>query len=206
MSGAPALVLASASPTRARMLRAAGVDFDVAPAHVDEEAARDSLRAEGASAADAAMALAELKALRISARRPEDLVVGADQILSLGARWFAKPPDRAAARAQLLALRGREHRLDSAACAAMGGAPVWRAADSARLSVRPFGDGFLDSYLDSCLEAGGGGGALGSVGAYRVEGPGAQLFSAIDGDRFTVLGLPLLPLLEYLRQRGMLER
>lgn len=205
MSGAPALVLASASPTRARMLRAAGVDFDVAPAHVDEEAARDSLRAEGASAADAAMALAELKALRISAQRPEYLVVGADQILSLGARWFAKPPDRAAARAQLLALRGREHRLDSAACAAMGGAPVWRAADSARLSVRPFGDGFLDSYLDSCLEAGGGG-ALESVGAYRVEGPGAQLFSAIDGDYFTILGLPLLPLLEYLRQRGMLER
>ena len=205
MSGAPALVLASASPARARMLRAAGVDFEAEPARVDEEAARDSLRAEGASAADAAMALAELKALRISARRPEDLVVGADQILSLGERWFAKPPDRAAARAQLLALRGREHRLDSAACAAMGGAPVWRAADSARLSVRPFGDGFLDSYLDACFDPGGGG-ALGSVGAYRVEGPGAQLFSAIDGDHFTILGLPLLPLLEYLRQRGMLER
>lgn len=197
----PRLILASASAARRRMLRDAGMTFGTSPAGVDESAVRDSMAAEGAGAADMATALAELKALRISQREPDALVIGADQILALDGRRFDKPDGPAAARECLLALRGREHTLDTAACAALGGAVVWRVRAKARLSVRDFGDRFLESYLAAC-----GAEDFATAGAYRVEGRGAQLFSRIEGDRFAILGLPLLELLEFLREHGAAER
>ena len=195
------LVLASESATRARMLRDAGVAFETMPARVDESGMRDSLQAEGATALDAAAALAALKAARISARRPEDLVIGADQILARGGRWFGKPENANEARAQLAALRGGAHELATAACVARGGSVIWRHGERARLVMRPFSDAFLDSYAAAC-----GAELLETVGAYRIEGRGAQLFAAVEGDRFAILGLPLLPLLDFLREHGMLER
>ena len=197
----PPLVLASASPARARMLRAAGLVFETAPAGVDEAGVREAVRAEGADAAAAAMALAVLKASRISADRAGALVVGADQMLTCEGRWFGKPADFAAARRQLQDLRGRVHRLETAACAALDGAIVWRAATSARLVMRRFSDRFLDRYIADC-----GGEVLSSVGAYRIEGRGAQLFTEVEGDLFTILGLPLLALLAFLRERGLAPR
>ena len=193
------LVLASASEARAAMLRAAGVPTEVVPARVDEAALKASLRAEQAAPRDQADALAELKALRVSARRPGQLVLGADQVLDLDGEALDKPRDRAEARAQLARLSGRRHSLLSAAVIAEDGRPVWRYVGRAELSVRQLGDAFLDAYLDRVGEA-----ALTSVGAYQAEGPGAQLFTRIDGDWFSVLGLPLLEVLAYLRERGIM--
>src|SRR5579875_2174651 len=182
------LILASASPARARLLAAAGLDFRVEAAAVDEEAVRCAYRAEGAEAAECALALAELKARRISERYPGALVVGADQILVCDGLWFDKPAGMAEARAQLQALRGKPHALATAVCAVL-------------LTMRAFSDAFLDAYL-----AAEGSAILGSVGAYRIEGRGIQLFADIDGDYFAVLGLPLLPLLAFLRERGALRQ
>lgn len=195
------LVLASASPTRARMLREAGLAVEASTPGVDEDEVKRSLRLEAATAEHVALTLAELKALRVSRSRPDDLVVGADQTLVCHGVQFDKPPDLAHARAQLQALRGRTHELVSAAVAARGGTAIWRATQSARLAMRPFSDAFLDGYLAACGED-----ALGGVGAYRIEGLGAQLFSHVDGDLFTVLGFPLLPFLEFLRDQGVLAR
>lgn len=196
---AASVVLASASPARAAMLRAAGVAIDVVPARVDEAAVRDALLAEGAPPRDIADKLAELKALRVSQPRPDRLVLGADQVLVLGERLLAKPASRDEARAQLRALRGQTHRLISAAVAAEAGAPVWRHAAAARLTMRPFSDAFLEDYLDRAGDL-----ALASVGCYQLEGLGAQLFSRVEGDFFTVLGLPLLEFLGFLRARKVL--
>jgi septum formation protein len=195
-----ALVLASGSQTRARMLRDAGVAFETAPARIDEEAVKAGLLAEGAGAADIAETLAEMKALRGSARAPGALVLGADQTLGCEGRLFDKPESLAAARAQLQALRGRTHTLFSAAVIAQDGAPIWRSVDRASLTMRPFSDAFLDEYLAACGDA-----ALSSVGCYHLEGLGAQLFSRVQGDFFTVLGLPLLAVLGFLRARGALS-
>jgi len=194
-----ALVLASASPARAAMLAAAGVDAEVMPARIDEAAIKQAMLAEGAGPRDLADKLAEMKALRISARHPGRLVLGADQVLVHDGRVFDKAQGLTEARAHLATLRGQTHRLLSAAVVALDGQPVWRHVGVARLTMRPFSDTFLDAYLESIGEL-----ALHSVGCYHLEGPGAQLFSRVDGDYFTVLGLPLLELLGFLRAREVL--
>lgn len=197
----PTLILASSSKVRASLLAAAGVAFAVEASAVDEDEIKRSLRAEGADVVTAADALALAKAQRVSRRHPGALVIGADQILDCNGTWFDKPPDMAHARAQLIALRGRPHSLATAVCVVRNGERIWHARAQPRLTMRTFGPDFLDRYLEREGPA-----VLSSVGAYRLEGLGVQLFSAIDGDHFAILGLPLLPLLEFLRQHGVVER
>lgn len=194
------LILASTSPWRAEMLRNAGVEIETVAPGVDEAEMKRAMRAEGALARDQADALAEMKARRISSRIPGVLVLGADQILDFKGESLDKPADRNEARETLKRLRGERHELLSAAVIALDGAPVWRHIGRARLFMRPFSDAFLDDYLDRI-----GDDALRTPGAYMLEGIGAQLFSRIDGDYFTVLGLPLIETLGFLRVRGELQ-
>lgn len=193
------LVLASASRSRAQMLKAAGVEFEIVPAHVDEEAVKQSLLA--APARDVADALAELKAVRISASHPGALVLGADQVLAFGSELVSKCESLDEAAALLRRLRGKSHELISAAVLVKDGTPIWRHMSKATLWMRAFSDEFLKEYL-----AGEGESLLSGVGCYRLEGRGAQLFEKIDGDYFTILGLPLVPLLTALRQQGILAQ
>lgn len=194
----PALILASTSPTRRRILENAGLDFEAAAPGVDEEEVKLSLKSSAATGAQIAETLAELKANRISSKIPEALVIGADQVLSCNGVLFDKPPDMHHARAQLLALRGKPHELLTAICVSKAGGRIWHHNAVARLTMRPFSDAFLDDYLQRAGED-----VLGSVGVYRLEGLGSHLFSRIDGDFFTILGLPLLPLLAFLRENGV---
>ncbi|MEZ5959619.1 MAG: Maf family protein [Hyphomonadaceae bacterium] len=191
------LVLASGSAARRHMLEAAGLDFAVDVPRVDEEAAKASLRAGGLKPRDQADALAELKALSVSRSRP-DFVIGADQMLALGSDVFDKPKNLADAREHLLRLRGETHELITAAVVARDGAIVWRHIDTPKLRMRAFSDAFLDGYLARAGDP-----VLRSVGAYQLEGLGAQLFERVEGDYFSVLGLPLLPLLAFLREHGI---
>jgi septum formation protein len=195
-----AIVLASGSATRQRLLRDAEVTFTVDVASVDETAVIESLIAEKAPARDVADLLAELKAVKVSARHPQAFVIGADQVLSLGNELFQKPGTRAGAREQLRRLRGATHVLSSAIAVARDGSVIWRVVQEARLTMRAFSDEFLDAYLADAGED-----ILGSVGAYHVEGRGIQLFSRIEGDAFTIMGLPLLPLIDFFRLHGMLK-
>jgi len=193
------LVLASASGVRRRLLENAGVDFQVDPANVDEEGLKTAIRAEGGGAAEIAETLAELKAVTVSRRHPAALVIGADQTLDCNGQLFDKPADMDHARGHLMALAGRTHSLHTSVCVVERGARLWHDNAVARLTVRPLSDDFIDGYLrqsgsDICQ----------SIGAYRLEGLGVQLFERIDGDFFTILGLQLLPLLAYLRQRLVL--
>jgi len=184
------------------MLAAAGVAALVRPSGIDEAPLQARLRAAGAAPADLALALARAKAEAVLAMTDipaGSLVIGADQVLTCDGRWYDRPPDLAAARQQLLALRARSHRLTSALHLCGVGVAPWQVADHADLRMRPFSDLVLDRYL-----ADEGNAVLGSVGGYRVEGPGLQLFESIAGDWFTILGLPLLPLLERLRHLGAL--
>lgn len=198
--GGPPVILASSSATRARLLAAAGVPFTAVPAFVDEAGLRDALRGEGVRAEEAAVAIAEMKAAHVAARAPEAaIVLGSDQILDLDGDWLEKPTDRAAAKAQLALLRGRRHRLASAVVAFRGGSRVWHDVDRATLTVRPFSDTFLDLYLDAAGDV-----VLGCVGAYQLEGLGAQLMARVEGAQATVLGMPLLPLMQFLRDQGVL--
>ena len=194
------LILASQSAARLAMLRAAGVAVEARPAHVDEAAIKQAARADGASAADAALLLAELKAARIAPSAPDALVIAADQLLVCGDRWFDKPPDAAAARADLLGLRGRTHELVTSVVCQRGRARLWVHVARPRLTMRAFSEAFLDAYLAAEGDA-----LTGFVGGYRIEGAGAQLFDRIEGDYFSILGLPLLPLLGFLRQHGALD-
>jgi septum formation protein len=180
------------------MLEQAGVTAILDKPLVDEDEVKAAGRAEGVTADIVAEALAELKAQRITRRHPGALVVGADQMLECEGRWFDKPADRAAARAQLLDLRGKTHRLVSCAVVVRDGERMWHQIDGARLTMRNFSEAFLDDYLDRV-----GDDVLHSVGAYQLEGLGAQLFHRVEGDFFTILGLPLLPLLGFLRVHGV---
>lgn len=197
---APAVVLASASTTRAEMLRRAGIVHSIDPAHVDEDEIKRGMRASGATSAELAETLAELKGRKVSSRHGGALVIGADQVLNCQGGWFDKPGDRAQARAQLLELRGKMHDLISCVCVMRDGQRLWHHVGRARLTMRPFSEDFLDDYLNRAGDA-----VLHSVGAYQLEGLGAQLFSRIDGDYFTILGLPLLPLLDFLRNHGVVR-
>lgn len=194
------LILASASVSRAAMLRQAGLDFDIRPARIDEEEIKLSLKSDGASLRDVATALAELKAHRISSAEPADFIIAADSMVACDGRWYDKPADMQTAREHLQSLRGKTHELLSAVVLARGGSVIWRHVESARLTMRDFSDAFLDAYLAQAGEA-----VLSCVGCYQLEGLGAQLFSQIQGDHFSILGLPLLPLLDILRENKVLR-
>ncbi|MCP1336495.1 Maf family protein [Futiania mangrovi] len=193
----PPLVLASGSPTRARLLRDAGLSFAAVRAPVDEAEVAASLLAEGLGGRDLADALAEIKAVAVARRAPGSVVIGCDQVLVCDGQVVRKAGTAEQAAATLQLLSGKTHHLYSAAVAVIGGNPAWRHVGHARLTVRPLSDAFIARYLE--IE---GASALGSVGCYRIEGPGVHLFSRIEGDTFTIQGLPLLELLDWLRARG----
>lgn len=193
------IILASASAARRALLENAGVAVIQEPARIDEEAVKDAAARDGLSIESTAELLAELKAQRTAARHPGHLVLGADQMLDCDGRRFDKPVDRGQAREQLMALRGRTHRLVSSVVAVRDDRRLWHSTQTARLTMRRFSDLFVESYLDRMGDR-----VLTTVGAYQLEGQGAQLFAAVDGDFFTVLGLPLLPVLEFLRGQGVL--
>jgi septum formation protein len=181
------------------LLANARVRFDVEPAAIDEAAVKQTARAEGLTAADAAIILADLKAARISTRNPDALVIGADQILVCDGAWFDKPADAAEAETHLRTLRGRTHTLATAAVCHLDGRSIWQHETQPRLTMREFSDAFLAAYL--AVE---GGALTTTVGAYRLEGAGIHLFSRIEGAHDAILGLPVLPLLQFFRDRGVL--
>jgi septum formation protein len=195
----PVLILASASKARRAVLEGAGLRFETRIAGVDEAAIKEAAQAEGISADEAALILADAKAERVARSAPITSASGADQLLVCDGAWFDKPPDMAAARAHLQRLRGRRHELVTALVCHRGGQRIWQHVAKPRLTMRDFSDAFLEAYLAAEGEA-----LLSSVGAYRLEGHGAQLFDRIEGDQPAILGLPLLPLLGFLRQHGVL--
>ena len=195
---APPVTLASKSSARSSILRGAGVPFATADSGVDEDILKTAMLARGAGPAEVAAALAREKALAVSRIRP-GLVIGADQTLDFEGRLHDKPGDLAQAAARLKAMRGRTHALHAAVAVAREGEVVWETLSTAELSMRAFSDAFLAHYLEAEAE-----GLLSSVGAYRLEGPGVQLFEEIRGDYFTILGLPLTGLLDLLRREGVL--
>jgi len=195
------LILASGSKIRAELLRNAAVPFDVLTAPVDEESIRASLEAEQSSPRDIADSLAEAKAQRVSAKVPGALVLGCDQVLDFQGKVFSKPKDPDEARAQLKLLRNDRHSLLSAAVIYEDGRPIWRHVGIVRLRMRDFSDAFLDDYVDRNWDE-----IRHTVGCYQLEAEGVRLFTRVDGDYFTVLGMPLLEILAYLTLRGDLKR
>lgn len=194
------LILASGSPFRKALLVNAGVAVEAVPAELDERAVEAPLKDSGASPEDVALVLAEAKAVEVSQRVPGRLVLGCDQTLSLGARLFHKPADMEAARRTLLALSGNTHQLNSAAVLARNGEVLWRYVGVASLTMRRLDPAFIGRHLARVGEK-----ALQSVGAYQVEGEGIQLFERIEGDHFTIVGLPLLAVLAELRRLGAID-
>jgi len=195
---APMFILASKSKARGAVLSGAGLTFEQVGSGVDEDALKDALRAEGASVAKQADLLAETKALKVSVSRP-GIVLGCDQMLDLDGEGLDKVATRAEAVATLRRLRGKTHVLQGAIVACIEGAPVWRHLAQPKLRMRNFSDAFIEDYLDRIGDA-----AFESVGCYQLEGLGSQLFDRIDGDYFSILGMPLLPLMGWLRDRGVL--
>jgi septum formation protein len=194
------LVLASASPFRRTLLANAGLAFEARAAAIDERALERPLEASGASPADVALALAEAKAKDVARNFPNALVIGSDQTMSLGSRVYHKPRDMAEAAEHLRSLSGRTHSLNSAIVLVRDDEVGWRHVSTAKMTVRPLSDGFIDRHLARVGER-----ALTSVGAYQLEGEGIQLFETIEGDYFTILGLPMLPLLSKLRELGAID-
>jgi septum formation protein len=198
---APELILASTSESRARMLRAAGLRFRQTGSGVDETALKAELAERGVTAPSAlAVELARTKARAVSKAHPNVYVIGADQVLDVAGAAWDKPGDRGTAREQLLAMRGGEHSLHTAVCAARGGVVVWEAIDSPRIKFRAYSEAFLDTYLAIADP-----GVFQCAGACEAEGLGAHLLERIDGDFFSVLGLPVLPLFAHLRAAGVLQ-
>lgn len=194
----PEILLASSSSIRAKMLKDAGLNITVVPVGLDEDTIKQAMIEEGASAAHIAETLAELKTIR-AARNTNDFVIGADQILSCEGGIFSKPASFEEARDQLMSLRGKTHELLTTACIAKGGSIIWRHSDAAQLHMRVFSQEFLEGYLSQHKER-----VLMSVGGYFLESQGVQLFDWIKGDYFTILGLPLIPLLGFLREQGVM--
>jgi septum formation protein len=197
--GKAPLLLASKSPARRALLTAAAIPFQAIAADIDERSLEAPLRKEGAGAAKIAAHLARAKALALSTSRLDRLVLGADQVLTLDGEIFAKPEDLQEAKAQLTRLSGRSHTLYSALCVARAGKVLFETVESATLTCRNFSAEFIDLYLAAAAPA-----ALASVGGYQIEGLGIHLFERVEGDHTTILGLPLLPLLAFLRQEGSL--
>lgn len=194
------LILASHSTARSRLLKAAGLKFRIQPAEVDEGSIRDTLALDGGMPAeDVAMILAEAKAVAVSEQNALDFVIGADQALEFGGRIISKAQTVNEARATLIELRGKRHRLISAVVVARTGATLWRYSEQAELTMRDFSNEFLGQYLAKMGEA-----VTRTVGGYEIEGRGAQLFDSISGDAFTIQGMPLLPLLEFLRHEEII--
>ncbi|MBP2572714.1 septum formation protein [Agrobacterium tumefaciens] len=194
------LILASSSASRQMLMRNAGLTFSVIPADIDERALDEQLERDGASPEDVALELARAKALAVGALHPEALVLGCDQTMALGARVYHKPKTMVEAEAHLLSLSGNVHRLNSAAVLVRHGEVVWQTVSSAELGVRTLSAEFVSRHLKRVGEK-----ALSSVGAYQLEGEGIQLFTSIEGDYFTILGLPLLPLLSKLRDMDVID-
>ncbi|MCJ8140812.1 Maf family protein [Falsirhodobacter halotolerans] len=191
------LILATSSATRCQLLRQAGIAFDALPARVDEKSIRLALQAEDAHPRDVADTLAEMKARKIADRHPDTRVLGCDQVLAMDRTVFAKPETKEEARDQLATLAGRSHMLISAIVAYENARPVWRHVAEAKLTMRPLSDAYLDDYLARNWDS-----VRHSVGGYKLEEEGVRLFTEIRGDHFTILGLPMLPLLAWLGQRG----
>ncbi|KAB2785312.1 Maf-like protein [Brucella anthropi] len=194
------LVLASKSPFRSALLKNAGIEFSTASADIDERAVEAPLYETGATPEEVAQVLAEAKALDVSEKNPGAVVIGCDQTLSLGDEIFHKPADIEAARRQLLKFSGKTHQLNSAVVLVKDGKTLWRHVSIARMTMRDLDPGFVGRYLGRVGDI-----ALSSVGAYQVEGPGIQLFDKIEGDYFTIVGLPLLPLLAELRKEKLID-
>lgn len=194
------LVLASQSAGRRALLANAGVPHEAVTAEIDEDAARTVLKAGGLGATELACALAELKALDVSAKRPEEFVIGCDQILELDdGTMLDKAADRQALAGQLQSLSGRTHSLHSGIVVARNRTVIWQDCERASMKMRPLSASFIEHYIDEEGE-----GLLGCVGGYRIEGRGAQLFSSVEGSHFAIIGLPLMPLLAWLRSQGVM--
>lgn len=194
------LVLASASPFRRMLLENAGIAFQAKAADIDERAIEGQVERQGSSPEEVALILAEAKAFNVGQAFPEDIIIGSDQTMSLGARVYHKPRDMDEARDHLLSLSGQVHQLNSGIVLTRGNDILWKHVSSARMSVRALRPDFIDAHLARVGKK-----ALASVGAYQLEGEGIQLFDKIDGDYFTILGLPMLPLLAKLRDLRVID-